>query len=329
MDGRLRGGEVLVGEAGREQFYDARGYGRPLADDSEGALALAPVEAAHLLFREDLDAVATGGARLDFRAFLAEHVAAPRFLVYKDLRDRGFYLTVDAEEFRVHPRGTGPWDGQLAHRVRPVGERDHVSAASLGDAVLGVADEESDLTYLETERREPTGGTTFAPPAASGEVVDDRVLVWDPPESLHRAGFYGQPLDGALVLSLVEAASLAAEGALDIEGDVPALLDRGRAIEGDRFDRRLRAYRTLREAGLVPKTGFKFGTDFRVYDTVESVDELGHAEYLARVLPPDHTFRPRELSLDVRLAHGVRKEMLFGLVGEDAVAWVSVGRLTP
>ncbi|PSP42766.1 endonuclease, partial [Halobacteriales archaeon QH_6_64_20] len=85
----------------------------------------------------------------------------------------------------------------------------------------------------------------------------------------------------------------------------------------------------------VPKTGFKFGADFRTYDHVESVDSLGHSERLVRVVPAEHVFSPRDLALDVRLAGGVRKEMVFGLVGSSerkgkhGIEWLSVTRLTP
>jgi len=338
MDGRRRDGAVVVDGDARQRFHDARGYGRPLDGDS---LALTPVEAAHLLFRGDLHAVDGDG----FRAFLADTAPgfAPRFLVYKDLRDRGFYLSPAREgwvadppggvDFLVYPRGKGPWDDDVAYRVRALGEREQVPADSLGDCVLAVADEESDLTYLETAEPSVAGGTEFDPPAAvDGTLLDDRVVVWDPPEALHHRGFYGRPLSGegggdALQLSLVEAAYLAAEGALAL--DVPRALERGRAVEGERFDRRLRTYRALRDAGLVPKTGFKFGADFRVYDTVESVESLGHAAYLVRVLPSGHEFDPRSLALDVRLAHGVRKELLFARASDDGPDWLSVSRLTP
>jgi tRNA-intron endonuclease len=342
MDGRERDGEVVVGGDARQRFHDARGYGRPLEGDS---LALTRVEAAHLLFRGDL----VGVDGRDFRAFLGDAGAgfAPRFLVYKDLRDRGFYLSparpgwvtdpADDVDFVVYPRGQGPGDGEVLYRVRAVGERAAVPAADAADRVLAVVDEESDITYLRTSSPTPDGGTTYSPPdEVAGTLLDDRVLVWDPPASLHHRGFYGRPLAGrdgdevaALQLSLVEAASLAAEGALSL--DVRAAVERGRAVEGARFDRRLQTYRSLRDAGLVPKTGFKFGADFRVYETVETVDDLGHAEFLVRVLPPAHDFDPRDLALDVRLAHGVRKEMLFARHPPDGAApdWLSVRRLTP
>jgi tRNA-intron endonuclease len=330
MDGRLRDDGVHVGAGGRRQFYDSRGYGRPRDDgDGESGLCLSRVEAAHLLYRDDLAAVRAGDRRLSFRDFLAEHVDIVEFLVYKDLRDRGFYLSVGDAELTVYPRGKGPWDDEVAHRVRPVGERDAVAADELGEVVLGVVDEESEITYLETETIALAGGTEFDPPAVAGDLLGDRVVVWEPPERLHQRGFYGQPFDEALQLSLLEAAYLAAEGALAVEGDVPALVERGRTVEGERFDRRLRTYRAMRDAGLVPKTGFKFGADFRVYGTVDSVEELGHAEHLVRVLEPGAALRPRELSLDVRLAHGVRKQMVFARAAGDDVEWLAVGRLTP
>jgi len=360
MDGRLRDGEVVVGGDARQRFYDSSGYGRPL--DGGNRIALSRVEAAYLLFKGDLDSVVRTSAegrsqaddeRMEFRSFLASAGGeiATRFLVYADLRDRGFYLSPAREgwvdspraesDFAVYPRGKGPWDDEVLYRIRVVGEREDVPADELGAAVLAVVDEESEITYLETDRADLRGASAIdLPRDVPADLLDDRVLVWEPPERLHHLGFYGQPLDGrdpnravpvALQLSLVEAAYLAAEGALAVEGGAEAIRERGRAVEGERFDRRLRVYRALRERGVVPKTGFKFGADFRTYAEVESVDELGHSECLVRVLPGDHAFAPRDLALDVRLAHGVRKRMIFALIGpNDGIAsWLSVGRLTP
>lgn len=344
MQGRVEGDLVRLEAPARERFYDSRGYGRPRGD----GLDLSHVEAAHLLYRGDVEAVDGQG----FRSFLtAEQGLAARFLVYADLRDRGFYLSPAREgwvddpagaDLVVYPRGKGPWDGAVEYRVRVVAEHDGIAAADLGGLVLAVVDEESELTYLETDRPDVSGSSRTALEWESDAVLlDDRVLAWDPPPELYERGFYGQPLDDegtALQLSLVEATYLADRGVLAVPGGRDAVLDRGRAVEGQRFDRRLRVYRVLRERGVVPKTGFKFGADFRTYADVTSVDELGHSELLVRVLPADHVFPPRDLSLDVRLAHGVRKRMVFALVdggGEDSsgvdqgVEWLSVGRLTP
>jgi tRNA-intron endonuclease len=135
-------------------------------------------------------------------------------------------------------------------------------------------------------------------------------------------------------LSLIEAASLLRGGTLSVEGGAAAIEDRGRAVEGERFDRRLAVYERLRADGVVPKTGFKFGADFRTYDEVTSVSELGHSEALVWVLPSGYTFEPRELALYVRLAGGVRKRAVFALVDVDEsgggrIEWLSVTRSTP
>jgi tRNA-intron endonuclease len=371
MEGRLReDGVVVVGGDARQRFHDARGYGRPLPD---GEVALAPVEAAHLLFRADLAAVvvpdggdgagagAGAGAadgRIGLRGLLARTGAVLAFVVYKDLRDRGFYLSPAragwveepaGADLVVYPRGKGPADGEIAHRVRVVGEREPVPLASLGGVALAVVDEEGEPTYFGAERAaadgcegDGDGGATAettdagpTPPAGPIEasLLGDRALIWEPPDALYEGAFYGQRLAGRnadrgpLQLSLVEAAHLARTGVLGLEP--AAVTERGRAVEGERFDRRLTAYAALRDAGGVPKSGFKFGADFRVYDAFESVAALGHSDRLVRVVAPDAAPAPRDLSLDVRLAGGVRKRMVFALTGANSVRWLSVERLTP
>jgi tRNA-intron endonuclease len=401
MDGHLRNGVVEVGGNARQQFHDARGYGRPAGGNE---IRLARVEAAHLLLRGDLTAVVDhdGSAdRLSFAEFFVASAAAAerfalRFLVYADLRDRGFYLTparagwpgvdavasgVDAVDgvdgadggngtdgdlidLIVPPRGTKPGDGEPAYRIAVVGERESLPADELANLTLAVVDEESEISYLETATPEFDGGTTYSPPAGiTGSLIGDRVVVWDAPEGFYDHGFYGQPLeareaiiDRAVQLSLVEAAALAAAGQLvlddadddqaaattltasevadDMKPESPAsytaIREQGRQVEGERFDRRLAVYRRLRQQDVVPKTGYKFGADFRTYNTVKSVEDLPHSERLVRVVETDHEFDPRELSLDVRLAGGVRKRMVFALTGANGdIDWLSVSRLTP
>jgi tRNA-intron endonuclease len=346
MQGTFEDGVVRVGGDARQRFYDARGYGRPL---SGNRIELAPVEAAHLLFRGDLDAVVAGDDELDFREFLVATDTVLRFVVYKDLRDRGFYLSPAREgwvddpegiDFAVFPRGSGPEDDEVAYRIRVAGERETIPAAALGDVTLAVVDEEGELTYLETGRPDASGETDDpgeryeSPTGLDAALLADRAVVWAPPTDLHDRGFYGQRLEGRnaesgpLQLSLVEAAYLARRGALDLAE--PRVVDRGRAVEGERFDRRLRAYAALRAAGSVPKSGFKFGADFRTYDAFTTVEEMDHSTRLIRVVSPDHTFLPRDLSLDVRLAGGVRKRMVFALTDvNEGIDWLSVARLTP
>jgi tRNA-intron endonuclease len=342
MDVTFDGDRARGGRPAREQFYDSRGYGQP----SNGAVELTAVETAHLLYRGDLETVrdTRNGSTLDFDAFLTlDAVSEVAFFVYKDLRDRGFYLSTVAEteaigDFLVYPRGKGPWDNEIAYRIQALSERSDVATTEIQQiatgpetGVLAVVDEESEVSYFEVDEPTMEGSTSHDLPAVSGELLADRVLVSDPPTALHQQAFYGQPLDGdgsTVQLSLVEAAYLARTGHLSLDATPKMIVDRGRSVEGERFDRRLQVYERLRTTGIVPKTGFKFGADFRTYANVESVDDLGHSEYLVRVLPAEHSFEPRDLALDVRLAHGVRKEMRFALVDDD-IDWLGVTRLTP
>ncbi|MWG34923.1 tRNA-intron lyase [Halomarina oriensis] len=333
MNAALDGDVVHLSAPGRQRFYDNRGYGHPDGD----ALDLAPVEAAHLLFRGDIESV----DGMDFRSFLATTDCTLDFLVYKDLRDRGFYLSPArwyddglSADFVVYPRGDGPWDDGIEYRMRVVGERERVAASSL-DQTLAVVDEESEITYLGVDDPDITGSSdTDLPSDVYGALLADRVVLWDPPADLYRQAFYGRPLDGReadgpLQCSLLEAAYLAERGAVSVDAEHAGIVERGRQVEGDRFDRRLAVYRELRERDVVPKTGFKFGSDFRTYADVESADDLGHSEFLVRVVGCDHEFAPRDLALDVRLAHGVRKTIVFALVDGSEVEWVSLSRLTP
>ena len=405
MEGTLVDGTVQVGADAKQRFHDARGYGR-MRDST--IVELAPVEAAHLLARGDLETVIidasscagetvsvddvnttphigasdTSGPHsaddsstyhVGFRGFLAYTDAARQFAVYKDLRDRGFYLSparsswpgVDPAvgnqiDFIVYPRGMGPHDDEVAHQIRVIGERETVSMSALGDVVLAVVDEDGELTYFETDSNsafhevishdedntdsknidpsEISDNRTIQdqsslPADLSADVIHDRVVCYDATDSLYDENFYGQRLfgrnadTGPIQFSLIEAAYLAQQGVIAV--DTATIVAIGRDVEGERFDRRLRVYAALRNHDTVPKSGFKFGADFRVYRTFDGIDSLDHSTDLIRVCQTDMKIYPRDLSLDIRLAGGVRKRMVFALTPANGdIHWLSVARLT-
>ena len=340
MEATLDGDVVRAGGDARQRFYDSRGYGRPTGD----GVALAPVEAAHLLFRDDLDAVDGMG----LREFL-DHGRPPRGPVsgLQGLSRTGILPLARTRglgrrpQLGRRPRGLPAGQGTVGRRGVDTEFGWPASAnpfppTNLGEVVLAVVDEESESPTSIRIARPIEGGTDYDPPHTTGDLLADRVVLWDPPQDLYERGFFGQRLagrgaeDGPIQLSLVEAAYLAREGRLDLAVEPAVVVERGRAVEGERFDRRLRVYEALRSKGLVPKTGFKFGADFRTYSAVESVDELGHSENLVRVLPAGYAFGPRELSLDARLAGGVHKRTVFALTDSNSVIdWLAVERIRP
>lgn len=344
MEATFRDGQIIVGGTARQQFYDARGYGYPKEGNT---IALSPVEAAHLLLRGDLTAVTVDGDQLGAAGFI-ESVDTDRFgqrlLTYIDLRERGFYVAPDRHgwqstpqaetDFVVYERGSDPQAGAIAHRVRVVGEQEPIDLAAL-PSVIAVVDGDRSVTYFAASSDHPTG-TVQSPqtPATPAVVLHDRLLCWAPPAALYETGFYGEPLiareqaaQPVLQLSLLEGAYLVATDRLTVTGGMSTITDRGRAIDGDRFDRRYQVYRTLRDAGIAPRTGFKFGADFRTYEAVSSPDELGHSQQLIRVCPDGTALTPQELSLDVRLAEGVRKEFVYARVAGEGVSFTTVERI--
>ena len=66
---------------------------------------------------------------------------------------------------------------------------------------------------------------------------------------------------------------------------------------------------------MVVKTGFKFGSDFRVYDEITDVSQLPHSKYL--VSNVKGKLRLPEISRAVRLANSVRKKMVFSFKAEE------------
>lgn len=338
MEGTWSDGRVVVGGTARQQFYDSRGYGEPLSGNT---IALSPTEAAYLLSRGDLGSV-DGEGFPSFFSFVSDHVenAVARFLTYCDLRERGYYLSPDEGtgelDFVVFERGSSPHDGSVAYEVMVVGERDSISLDDLGGVVLSVVDGEGEVSYFQTSGFSVANTESVEGIECEGVLLSDRVVVWDAPEALHSRYFFGQPFPRnasvlGVQLSLVEAAFLVDAGLLQLgEDSWSEVMAHGRSLEGSRFDRRVAVYSELREHGYTPKTGLKFGADFRVYEEVGSVEDLGHSEYLVQVVPRGYEATAQELALEVRLAHGVRKRTIFAVTdGRDVVNWLAVSRLTP
>ncbi len=341
---------VISGKQAINELYRTGYYGRP-KDDS---LELTLVEAAYLLYKNKLDIELDDGV-LGFEDFFTE--AAKRqqyfelkYIVYKDLRERGFYVQSGVTDFRVYPRGGHPGKTPAKSFVYVRSERIPMPLSDLLPSVnaaenvrkqmiLAIVDEESDLTYYEVKKVKVKGKTKIIKPAQDlirSTLLEDRVIVWDAESSqyLHGNGFYGKPLDNErLQLSLVESAYLLELGLIDIQksdsGDSMDLNDFSSvasSIEPD-FIRKYMAYKDLRNSGLVPKTGFKFGTHFRVYAEMVSVDKIPHSEYLIHSIATDHVFMLPVMSRAIRLANSVRKRMLYAIEDRDGITYVDIGRI--
>lgn len=351
MPGKLSDTDVIVDDpAEASQIYNRGWYGNP---QSGGSLKLEILEALYLLETGRLSVLKEGGP-MDFLQLLKiGNKDLPSFeikyLVYRDLRGRGYVVKSNggSADFRVFPRGGSPskttskwW--VLALSERSIFQLEKVLAditKSRGlrkDLLLAIVDEEGDVTYYEVRKADPAGKQKRKPPAErmEGLFTGDRVIIDDPADALklQKEHFFGKLLGERLQLSLIEAAYLMDKGQLIIKNakggravSVEQLKGHARKIQRD-FDLRLRAYEDLKERGLVAKTGFKYGSHFRVY---EGDPNRMHARFLVHAVPEDYSAIWPEISRAIRLAHGVRKEILFGRVGEDEIEYVRLSRCRP
>lgn len=347
MQGTLQEDRVVMGPGAKNELYGQSYYGKPREDHLELSL----VEAAYLAYRDKIT-VALDDQELSFEDLFKEAAhRIPKFealyIVYKDLRERGYYLQPGVPDLRVYPRGGAPGRTPAEWNVLVVSERSPLPLEELAGQVraaegtrkrlmLAIVDEESDITFYEAQTTEIEGGETRSVPRGHGSLIEDRVVIWDPwvSHGLHEQGFYGKPLDeDRLQLSLVEAAYLAYRGVLSIEANDEEVSpgefeELAAGIEGG-FPLKLQVYSDIRDRGAVAKTGFKFGSHFRVYERAESLDELRHSKYLAHAIPQDHVFKLQDLSRAVRLAQSVRKEMLYAHPHGNEIQYLQIGRTRP
>ena len=156
------------------------------------------------------------------------------------------------------------------------------------------------------------------------EVIDcafenDKVIAWKDHEKVYEPGYYGKQLGDRLELALVEACLLLKRGRIRVLKDsnpmtFKELFSHASSLD-IRFAHKYRVYEDLRERGLLVRTGFKFGCDFRVYDRGVQLKKgpksaKEHTKWIVFSVPEDFTMSFAELSRSVRLAHNIRARML-------------------
>lgn len=338
MPGELKDCSVFIYDV-REasQTFSKGNFGYPM---SGGALELDLVEAAFLLQLQRLEVMykkkkMTFSELFDYASTIVDDFEV-KFLVFKDLRERGFIVKPESGSFdlRVYPRGMLPSKSAPLYMVCAVSERSALNINEFMDEIAqtedrgkqllyGVVDEEGDVTYYKMAILDPEGRIC---PSERIDTVDaklicDRVFVFNKEggDALRQKAFYGKEMNGVLQLSLIEGCYLTGTKELritDHEGkplSEKQLIEYGRKNQ-DEFDLRLKAYIDLRNRGLVVKTGFKYGTHFRVYE--QSPDEC-HARYLVHAVPASTVAMWPDISRTVRLSGGVKKQILFCRISKE------------
>ncbi len=135
---------------------------------------------------------------------------------------------------------------------------------------------------------------------------------------IHEKSHFGNQTEDGLQLSIIEALYLVEKDKLEVEVDSEKIQIEemyGLIRKSGTFSNYI-VYRDLRNRGYIVKTGFKYGSEFRLYDRGKSPGD-GHSNYLVKVASESSEFMMSDLSSYVRVAHGVNKKLLFAVVDEE------------
>ncbi len=312
--GVLDGQDVLVADPAQANRLHNKGwYGAPQTGNS---LRLSIPEAVHCMQADRLDVEGWDVAGLLAHAGAGEQATC---LAYIDLRNRGLVVRPGPEGLVAWHRGDAP-SKEPWFTTRAFMERTPISMADLagGSSVVSIVDEDGQLTHYEVAAIAPQGDAA-APEFEPGEatVLGDQVLVESPPLVAQLAAqFIGTAHGDARLLSLVEAASLS--DALQLPDDFAIVAQRTQP----QFSLVQPVHDALRAAGVVTRSGFRFGTHLRGY---AGDPDAGHAPWLFHCVDAAQPLAWSNISRGVRLAHGVRKEFVLAWDTEPvqflAVRW--------
>lgn len=219
-----------------------------------------------------------------------------RYLTYKDWRDRGLVAADPRSRFMRSNR-------------TPVKSYPKASFRKPGYRVDGLFFDEDLMTIVDDKAR--------------GEKLYSRY--W-----FGQFGSYKAAERGRLnKLDIFETLFLLEKGVLRISNATKNGVRSAAASRRKDFTRLYEVYKDWREKGYVIKTGFKFGTHFRVYfpgaKPKGSADgEWAHSKHVIQVFPKESRLLISEWARAIRVAHSVRKTFILAVPGTRSGASVSI-----
>jgi tRNA-intron endonuclease len=139
--------------------------------------------------------------------------------------------------------------------------------------------------------------------------------------ALHEKSHYGKFNQDELQLSPMEALYLQEKGKIEI-------LDRAKngsplssdvmweIVQNKGLLYKYIVFRDLRNRGYIVKTGFKYGSEFRLYERGKSPGD-GHSDFVVKVVNEEQNISISNFSSYVRVAHGVKKKLLLAVVDDE------------
>ena len=257
-----------------------------------GELLLSPEEALYLVDMRNAVCRNARGKALPFN-FLAKKFQGksprllPRYLTYKDWRERGLVL-VDASTL------LGRYPG------KSVQEYKGGSPPEVKGKMGGVFFPESLMCTVDD--------------SAKGKEIYEKW--WFGQYGSYKAAHRGK----ISKLDVFETLYLSKKGNLRLENSTLKKVGEAASSRMKYFDEICGVYEDWRENGFVVKTGFKFGTHFRIYfpGAAPGRGEKGwtHSKHVLHVFPRRSRMLTSEWARAIRLAHSVRKTFILAIPGK-------------
>lgn len=251
-----------------------------------GVIVLNPLECIYLYLRNK---IAPENPSLNHTDRLLERLGVTGesldiFIVYNLLKSRGFYVKVESQAlyYRRNPRM------EFRGPVKVIRESGTIRFQELhenGHCIYAALDDDNDLTIFISDPWNLEGNAVLGIEAGT-EVrnLDDLSVV----DAENVPDWFGTKFGDMKILNRSEAGYLK-----------PTM---GGTVEEIHSQN---VYNDLLKRNFIVKTGFKYGANFRIYSG--SIDE--HADFLVHVIGENEQWY--KISRAVRVAQGVRKEMLF------------------
>ena len=151
--------------------------------------------------------------------------------------------------------------------------------------------------------------------------------------TLYDSSRFGEPKEGKIFYSIIEAVYLAEKGKIDVyfknkKISFNKLLEKAKETESN-FHTRFIVFRDIRNRGYIVKTALKFGADFRVYSRGVKPGE-DHAKWILYPVYESSVLTWHDFAAKNRVAHSTRKNLLIGIVDdEDDVTYYEIKWLRP
>ncbi|MFH1056271.1 MAG: tRNA-intron lyase [Candidatus Micrarchaeota archaeon] len=283
-------GKILASEAASVESLNKGFFGQPV-EGKKDKLYLSPEEALYLMDVRNAE-VERSGKKIDFNQLAFDYRDDRKFLAryfcYRDWRDRGLIARSITEAHGNY--GRSPVVKYPSQDFKPPKIRG--KALFFNDDLMAVLDDEEDKVLFENH--------------------------WFGQWGTYKAKKHGR----LLKLDAYETLFLMNHASLKCNVEEKRIVKEAVARRSD-FLSLYSVYEDFRLRGFVVKTGFKFGTHFRLFfpGAAPSLEqgEWMHSKHVIHVFPRETKMLISEWSRAIRVAHGVRKTFILAIPGEKKV----------